>query len=210
MLLSDLEIKLQQAEVALEREKGAVLALVAKGETAEAKAKEAEQLAEACEEASKLLAQYADERQEQVLQTIQNIASVGLSQVFGEPMELKITQVVRARRVEMDVTVKTGDLETSILDARGGGLAAVAGFLLRASVLLLTPGARRFMVLDEVFAHLSEEYLEGMGLFICDLCEKTGLQVLMVTHSPEFSDVAHKTYRIERVNPTTSRFVEEK
>lgn len=210
MDLDSLSRKLQIARTTLEQERGVVTALVDRGKSALDKAAEAQQLADACEEASKLLAQYADERQEQVLQIIQQIASTGLSQVFDEPMELKISQVVRARRVEMDVTVKTGDLETSVLDARGGGLAAVAGFLLRVSVVLLTPDARRFMLLDEVFAHLSEEYVPRMAQFLRELCELSDLQLLLVTHQPEFAEAAHKVYRIERTSTDTAHFVEEK
>lgn len=208
MDIDTLSKRLLAAGAKLERERGVVQALASKGQDALNKATEANALALACEEASKLLAQYADERQEQVLQIIQNIASVGLSQVFDEPMELKINQVVRARRVEMDVTVKTGDLETSILDARGGGLAAVAGFLLRASVLLLTPEARKLMVLDEVFAHLSEDYIPRLAQFLSELCERSSLQIILVTHQPEFEEYANKVFRVERVNASTSRFVE--
>lgn len=207
--LATVDKALTEAERALERERGVVQSLAAKGQAAIDKAGEAKIVAEACEEASQLLAKYADERQAEVLSIIEKIASVGLSQVFEEPIELKITQVVRARRVEMDVLLKTGELETPIMDARGGGVAAVAGFLLRASVKLLTPDERRLMMLDEVFAHLSEEYVPRMADFLAELSEKSAMQIILVTHQPEFADAAHNVVRIEKVAPNTSRFVQE-
>lgn len=194
----------------MERERGEIRALASRGLQAKKLASESHSLMEACEEAAKLLAGYADERQEKVLNTIQEIASLGLSQVFDEPIELILKQVVKARRVEMVVNIKTGELETSIMEARGGGLAAVAGFLLRVCVLLFTPEARRLMFLDEVFAHLSEDYIERMAEFLRELCDKKDLQIILVTHQPEFAEAAEKVYRIEKTGLNTSRFVEEK
>lgn len=205
-----MERSLATAKSSLERERGVVESLVAKGQKTLQLAAEAHERALACEEASKLLAQFADERQATVLESIQNIASVGLSQIFDEPIELKINQVVRARRVEMDVTVKTGDLETSILDARGGGLAAVAGFLLRAAVLILTPNARRLLLLDETFAMLSADYLPRLAEFLVELCEKTELQILVVSHQEELAEAADSIVRIEKSGLNTSRLVRER
>lgn len=207
--LTTLDTQLKAAESALERELGVVQSLVERGTKAQQLSAEAAQHADVCEKASKLLAQFADERQAQVLEVMQNIASLGLSQIFDEPIELKIAQVARARRVEMDITVKTGNLETPILEARGGGLAAVAGFLLRVSVLLLTPGARKLIVLDEVFAMLSEDYLDRAGQFLQELCAKTELQLVLVSHQLEFKEWADKVTRIERVGANTSRLVAE-
>lgn len=119
-MIEALEQALQEAESLLEREKGVIESLAARAQKSEQLALQAHEQADINEQASKFLAQFADERQAQVIESIQNIASLGLSQVFDEPIELTIEQVVRARRVEMDVRVKTGTLETSIMDARGG------------------------------------------------------------------------------------------
>lgn len=209
MQLEKVEAQLASAERAWERERGQVEALASKGQKASELAAQAQQEADWHEEAALLLNKFSDDRQLEVIKTIESIASIGLSQVFDEQIDLTITQVVRARRVELDVKVKTGELETSIMDARGGGLAAVAGFLLRACVILLNPDARKLLVLDEVFAHLSEDYVPRMAEFLRELCEKSGLQIVLVTHQPEFSDAAHKTYRIEKTGLNTAKFVEE-
>lgn len=210
MSLDEIGKALTAAESQLERDRGAARALALRGLQARESAAVSHSLVEACDEAISLLATYADERQAQVLETIQTIASTGLTQVFDEPMELKLVQVARARRIEMDVKIKTGELETSVMDARGGGLAAVTGFLIRAAVLLFKPDARKFMWLDEVFAQLSEEYVPRMAEFIRDLCERTGLQIVLTTHQPEFADAAHKVYRIEKTGPNSSKFLEVK
>lgn len=209
-MIDRMEAALAVAELALEREHGVLESLVKRGEAASLRADEALIQADVCEEASRLLAQFADSRQAHVITVMQNIASLGLSQVFDEPIELTIEQVVRARRVEMDVKIKTGTLETPIMEARGGGLASVAGFLLRISVLLLTPEARKLMVLDETFAMLSEDYVPRLADFLKELCEKTGLQIILVTHQDQFIDAADGVTRIYKSGENTSKLITEK
>jgi DNA repair exonuclease SbcCD ATPase subunit len=210
MTLDELERSLSSAERAVLSEKAVVESLAERGKKAAGFALDAKNRALACEEASKLLASFADARQEQIVKAIETITSAGLTQVFGEPIEIKIEQVTRARRIEMDVKVKTGSLETSIMDARGGGLAAVAGFLLRITVLLLTKNARRLLIADEPFAMLSEEYLNPMAEFLAELCSRTGLQLVLVTHQMEFADAADRVLKIEKTGQNTAKFVVEK
>lgn len=198
MSITEWSTALTVAERALDREHGEVEALVKRGKAAQSKAAEAKILEAACDEASKLLAQFADQRQAEVIASIEGICTAGLTSVFGEKIELKIDQVTRARRVEVDITVITDGLQTPILDARGGGLAAVTAFLLRITVLLLTRSARRLLVLDEPFAHLSADYAPRAADFLAELCEKTGTQVLMVTHEDAFTEPADRVIRITK------------
>lgn len=210
MSLASLQERLNKAEKTIERERGVVLALAARGANANKLAQEAKEQAKACEEAGRLIAQFADARQAQVIKVIETIASAGLSQIFGEPIHLRIEQVTRARRIEMDIKVVTGDLETSILDARGGGLAAVAGFILRLTVLLLHKNKRKFIAADEPFAQLSEEYLIPTAEFIADICKRTDTQILMVTHQPEFAEAADRVIRVVKDGINTAKVEIEK
>lgn len=205
-----IEQAITQGEKALERDRGKVQVLAARGTNAEKLAWKAQARAQYYEEASKLFAQFADAREAKVIETIETIVSVGLSQIFNEDIKLKINQVTRARRIEMDIKVVTGGLETSILDARGGGLAAVAGFLLRLTILLLSPGKRKFLAADEPFAQLSEEYLVPTAEFIADICNRADIQIIMVTHQQEFTEVADKVIRIIKNGTNTAKFEVEK
>lgn len=208
--IAELESSLTVAENAQQREIGLLQALVSRGAKAQDRFEASQTQAKVCEEAARLLAQFADDRQAQAISTIETITSAGLSQIFGEQIELKIEQVTRARRVEMDIKVKTGDLETSILDARGGGLAAVAGFLLRLTILLLTKDVRRFIAADEPFAQLSEEYLVPTAEFLVDICSKADIQLIMVTHHTEFAEAADTVIRMVKTQQNTAKVIIDK
>lgn len=157
---------------------------------------------------SALLSTYADERQAEVQHKFESIVSQGLQQIFDEELSLSIRNRMVGKRFETDFVLvsKIGDktLETSILDARGGGVAAVAGFLLQAVLVLLTPGARPVLFLDESFSQVSENYLDNLAQFLKEMTERTNLQIILVTHSDVFAEYADKVYRFSQKQGITT------
>lgn len=153
------------------------------------------------------LSKFADERQEAVFRQIEATVTEGLRTVFEEDLKLVIsTKMVgsRSETVFNIVSIADGDeLTTSIMDSRGGGVAAIVGFLVQAVLVLLTPNMRPILFLDETFRAVSEQYQAPLGEFIKDLCDRTGLQVVLVSHQPTISDYADKAYSFSQVNGRT-------
>jgi ABC-type nitrate/sulfonate/bicarbonate transport system ATPase subunit len=110
--------------------------------------------------------------------------------------------VIRSEYVAGDEAGVNADapviIDTPVLEARGGGMAVVVAFLLRLVILLLTPGARRILLLDEPFAFVSAEFESRVAEFLRELCDSAGVQVIMVTHSAAYGDVADRQYRLEQ------------
>ena len=150
-----------------------------------------------------------EERQQEAQNTIEELVTRGLQTIFDDSLSFHIQQTTRGKSVIVDFIVRTtlanSVVDTPVLDARGGGLAATIGFLLRLVVLLLSKGTRgeTLMVLDETFAHVSDDYLPGVGDFLREVVDKTGIQVLMVTHQEQFLEVADKVYRFSTVEGRT-------
>lgn len=161
---------------------------------------------------SALLSSYADDRQFEIQHKFESIVTQGLRQIFGEDLSLRIDNRMVGRRFESDFILVShvGDqkLETSILDARGGGVAAVAGFLLQVVLVLLSPTVRPILFLDEVFSQVSENFLPGLSSFIKELTEQSDLQIVLVTHSNVFGEDADKVYRFSQHSGITTSIVE--
>lgn len=159
-----------------------------------------------------VITKYAQTYQEGFLTQIESVVSQGLTSIFSEKMDFKIHQSITGKRLEVKfslVTYASGEpLETSIMDARGGGVGAVVGFLLRVAVLMLMPNARKLLVLDETFAQLSTEYVPALSEFIAQLCDQTDIQILMVTHSPEFAEDADLVYTVKHTGTQTKVYHE--
>jgi DNA repair ATPase RecN len=157
-----------------------------------------------------LLNSLGEERQLKAQDTIEQLVTRGLQQIFDDTLSFHIVQSVKAKAANVEFIVRTtladgGIVDTPVMDARGGGLAATIGFLLRVVILLLKNGRDKdnILILDETFAHVSDEYLEGVGEFLRELVDKTGIQIVMVTHQPAFADYADAVYRFTVVDGKT-------
>jgi DNA repair exonuclease SbcCD ATPase subunit len=184
----------------LDRLTGQAQQVALAGKTARAEVTRLRHLLEVQEQAAALLSTLGEERQETTRQQVEGLVTRALQVVFSDTLTFHLVQSVKANRTEVDFMVRStyGDqvVETAVVDARGGGMVAVVGFVLRLVVLLLTPGARRFLALDESFAHVSASYESRVADFLREVADKAGVQILLVTHSNAYSDVADEKYRL--------------
>lgn len=195
---TEVEELVGRASQKIERRIGEAKALAAQGQKAQAEAEEFKAQTIACEEAVAFLNSFADERQNAVQKQIEQMVTHGLQTIFGDDLTFHVISEQKANRSEVTFSLRSmmGDevVETPILDARGGGVAAVVGFLLRLIVTMLRDD-RPLLVMDETFAQLSADYEPRLAEFIRELVDQTGVQILMVTHSEVYSEHADKVYR---------------
>jgi len=156
------------------------------------------------------LASIGETRQADAQNKIEELVTRGIQSIFNDPsMVFKVTQTQRGKTPEVKFSVESRGLNgrtvsTSVMDARGGGLAAVVGFLLRLVVMLLSKDIKEpVLVLDETFAHVSAEYEIPLAEFIKELIDKTNVIIIMVTHSTAFSEFADKRYKLKLVDGVT-------
>lgn len=204
--ISDIERSLLGAERRHERRIGEAKSLAAQGAKAQEEAKRQRAKSIVCEEALVFLNSFADERQSVMQRQIEEMVTQGLQTIFDEPMTFHVISEQKASRSEVRFMLRSmmedEMVETPILDARGGGVAAIVGFLLRLVVKMLSD-ERPLLVLDETFAQLSAEYEARLAEFIVELVEKTGVQIVMVTHSTVYEAYADKVYRFDNVGGKT-------
>lgn len=190
-----------QAEKALDREIGEAKALAKRVQQDFAEAEESEKRADALEKVVAVLNSFADLRQAAVQQKVEALVTHGLQTVFDDSLTFHVVSETKARRVETRFVVRSkmgeAEVETGLLDARGGGVAAVAGFLLRLIVALLQPSVRPFLLLDESFSMVSEEYEPRLVEFVKELIDKTPVQIVLTTHKAqeEWSAAADRVHR---------------
>lgn len=158
--------------------------------------------------ASTVLLTIGEQRQVTAQEQIEALVTRGLQVIFGEDLSFHLVASTKGKQSVVDFVVRShlGDqtVDTDVMSARGGGLAATVGFLLRLVVLLLSrKGKDSVLFLDESFAHVSAEYEPRLAEFLRELVDKTGVQVLVVTHSEAFNDVADRRYRFDLVNGQT-------
>ena len=207
--LNGLLRRLRTASQVLDREVGEAHAIAAAGKALQVEIAELRTAIDLHERVGALLAGIGEARQSAVQLQIETLVTEGLRTIFGDGLSFHLVATTRAKTPVIDFVVRSrlGDqiVETDVMDARGGGLAAVVGFLLRLVVLLLSQDkGEQVLFLDETFAHVSVDYLPRVAEFVRLLVDKTGVQVVMVTHSDVFLDQADLRYRFELADGVTT------
>lgn len=161
------------------------------------------------ERVSLLLNGLGEAKQQQAQATIEDLVTRGLRTIFDESLSFHIVASSKGKSSVVDFLVRTtlpsGVVDTPVMDARGGGLAATVGFLLRVVVLMLRTQGRgsQLLVLDETFAHVSEDYLPGIAEFLRQVVDHSGVQIILVTHQETLVENADTVYRFSSVEGKT-------
>jgi len=207
--LSELTIKIRSRRRELDGLAGEARSVLTRGKELQGEIKELVSDISDLERVSILLNSLGEDRQLKAQQTIEEIVTRGLQMIFDDTLSFHIIQTVKNKQANVEfvvrTTLKNSVVDTPVMEARGGGLAATIGFLLRVVVLLLKNGTQQenILILDETFAMVSAEYLDSLGEFIREIVDKTGIQILMVTHQPTFAEYADKVHRFSKVDGKT-------
>jgi ABC-type uncharacterized transport system YnjBCD ATPase subunit len=195
-----LQQRVRQARSVVERRAGEAAAVARAGIRAREEAEAHKAQAELLQQAASLLTSVGEERQARAQEQVEGLVTQALRAVFGDGISFAMVQGVKGNQPVVEFVVRSdyggGQLvETDVLAARGGGMAAVIGFALRLVILLLTPEARRVLLLDESFGMVSRSYETAVAEFLREVADRAGVQIVLVTHSDAFDDLADKRYQ---------------
>lgn len=199
--MDDFALAVRAARRLVDREAGEARVIGQNGKAARA---EVERLREQLELHAKVLGvltRVGEERQESVQHQVEALVTRALQAIFTENLSFHLVPEVKGNRVEIAFMLRSKladgtEVDTPVLEARGGGMAAVVGFVLQLVVLLLTPGARNILFLDESFGMLSAEYEPRLAEFLREVADKAGVQIVLITHSKAYDDAADMAYEL--------------
>jgi len=156
------------------------------------------------EEAREIIQTIAKITQEQLEYQISELGTLALETVFDDPYALQLHFELKRGRSEAVLEFVRNELSLSPLESTGGGAADVASFALRISLwTLIEKGVRPVFFLDEPFKNINDPS-RGMHKKAAEVvkmvCDKLGLQILMVTLLPELIEKADKTFHVSKVD----------
>jgi DNA repair ATPase RecN len=137
----------------------------------------------------------------QTLGHIEQVVTAGLQTVFTDEEHLGFKVNMRklgdVPAADWRITDKAGehDIENDPEDADGGGVSDVVSLALRAALLELFR-AEGPVFFDESGKHVSAEYSKNLAYFVKTYAEKTGRQVINITHNRALAEVADKAYQV--------------
>ena len=196
----DLALAVRQSRKEADREAGEAAVIGRQGKAAKAEVARLRESLELHEQVLGVLTSVGEARQESAQRQVEGLVTRALQAVFEENLSFHLVPAVKGNQAVIDFVLRSryGDTEidTPVMEARGGGMAAVVGFVLRLVVLLLTPGARRILFLDESFGMVSAEYEPRVAEFLRQVADKAGVQIVLITHSRAYDDLADTSYEL--------------
>lgn len=208
--ITSLRMELADKNVTLNQRLGARDALSSRLTSITGEIRESETRIVTTEKAMWLLQQYGEQQQKQITSHIESVVTKGLQAVFQNPtleFRLKYSETKKGDKkklpeIKMAVFYDyNGErVEGSLRSSFGGGLSVVAAVLLRIVVTLhMKHKINPVLILDEPLRDLSPSYSTGdtsdgyrerMSDFLRVLCNETNVQLIVVSHEPEYGRVA--------------------
>lgn len=142
--------------------------------------------------------QAAAELAQSMLQAqLSDITSAALAAVFLEdPYEFVVNFIAKRGGTECEFNFKKGEeLLKLFSDDSGFGAIDVASNALRISYLN-SGDNRKVLLIDEPYKNLSKVFLPQAAEVISSLCHELGIQIIMITHIPEFAEIADRVFEV--------------
>lgn len=135
---------------------------------------------------------------EKNVNSMAELATAGLKHVIhDQDLTFRIFQDPKLNRLHMRFVLEDrgegGTVEGDPLASFGGGAAVVISLVLRLAVMARM-NMGNLLLLDESMVALAQAYVPSAASFMRQLAEETGVNILMVTHNPEFLAHAHVAY----------------
>jgi DNA repair exonuclease SbcCD ATPase subunit len=129
--------------------------------------------------------------------SVEQLVSYGLHAVFADlPLAFRLQVDTKRGTQWVEPRLIDGPVDAPVLDAFGGGPAAVVGFLLRLLVCRRL-GLAPVLLLDEPFSFVSAQYVEPLAKLLRELADAAGVTLVLVTHDRTY--LSHATHAYETV-----------
>jgi len=155
------------------------------------------------EQVQLLLSRSSEYAREQLKSKIEETVTAALRCVFGDNgisfcIELGTSGGNPTANWQVISSYKDYEVAANPEDARGGGVTDVVSLALRLSLLeLARPKHDGPVILDEPGKMISREYLPNVAAFLSKYGEKTGRQIIMITHHGILADAADVTWYVQ-------------
>lgn len=152
------------------------------------------------EQAQSFLQKVAQDTQSQLKFQIEDIVNLALETCFPNEYTFQLRFNIARGKTDAELVFlsqKTGR-ELDPMGCAGGGVIDLTCFALRIASFMLEQGIDDTIILDEPFKFISRDLQERASEVLKQLSTKLGLQIIMVTHIPEFIDCADKVIKIKK------------
>ncbi len=204
--LTQVETVLAGMKARYERDCGAVQLLHDQRRKKEADLARARADLETWRQVQVLFGKVSEYARAQLKTRIEETVTAALQAVFGdEGLSFRISLGTKNSQpaAEWEVVSQYGTAEVAgdPESSRGGGVSDVVSLALRLALLELTrPKMDGPVLLDEIGKHVSGNFVSNVAYFLRQYAEKTGRQVILITHQTVLAESADVSYLVSQTN----------
>lgn len=156
--------------------------------------KEAEYRAELYQKCSDIFKMWLEDLLDKNVGSMGKLVTSGLHHIIhDQDIAFKLHQEIKLNRLSMKFIMEEDGVEGDPMASFGGGAVLISSLILRLAIMSrLKMG--NLLLLDESMHALANKYVPAAGSFMRQLAERTGINMLLVTHNEEFLDHAHASY----------------
>jgi len=140
------------------------------------------------------------ESRKRVVSSIEKVVSSALNEVYGEGHRFEIDVVYRRGQPEVDYYIVDGNTRIQLKKpfiGKGGGKVTVAAFALQLAVIQYA-GVSGTLFLDEITRYVDADAVIAVANLMKNYTEKTGRQIVNVTHHDSVSEASDITYKVSK------------
>jgi DNA repair exonuclease SbcCD ATPase subunit len=150
---------------------------------------------------SEIFKSWLDDSLKKSVDSMAELSTAALQHIINDQdLTFSIKQEQKNNRVAvkfvLSQTNPDGTVDGDPLQSYGGGASAIISLVLRLAVMTKM-NMGNLLLLDESMAFLADTYVPNAGSFMRQLSERTGINILMVTHNKEYLNYAHTAYEGE-------------
>lgn len=147
-----------------------------------------------CEVLRSLLDKYSTQN----IKLLKDLLNKGVSSIFHDrdysiDLDIYDTKMKKAKLFLVE-NVNGDTIKSEISNSVGGGIRVVVSFIFRI-FLIKVYGKRHFVLLDESFTDVSEEYIPNFMEFMKYLVDKMGFNFLWITHDERIMNYGTRVYQ---------------
>lgn len=132
---------------------------------------------------------------------IEEVVSLGLKTVFGDPYGFKVEYEIKRNKSEASLWVTKGNEQLDPSDECGGGVVDIAAIGLRmACWALAEEKPEPVLLLDEPGKYVSRDLMEKFGIMLKEASQLLGLQVIMVSHDATLIEQSDQAFQVTQTN----------
>lgn len=149
------------------------------------------------EEAHAIIQEAAKTAQQSIEHQLGSIVTMALASIFPDPYDFKMEFVSKRNTTECEFYfVKNGNKIPPLNDT-GFGPVDIASIAMKISYREIS-NTRPILFLDEPCKNLSNDYKAVAAEVFRGLCERLGLQMIVITHIPEFREAADRLFMVKQ------------